>query len=185
MVALEIVEILLSRLDAGSAKALIEASVHRPKRGRRWIATFRDGSGKQFWRSTGQTDRRAAMVVAQKLERGARQARAEQGVVEKPVLRASPETGLTQKEVALLIGLSQRAVRDIEKRALRKLKQHPALRALWRELVRESSTSPLDLKLNDAEIAAVYGLARKPYELRVLDKLMALVSALELLPGQE
>ena len=31
-----------------TAKALIEASVHLPKRGRRWIATYRDGSGRQL-----------------------------------------------------------------------------------------------------------------------------------------
>lgn len=52
--------------------------------------------------------------------------------------------------------------------------QHPAVRALWRELVDESSTSTVDLELTDAEIAAVYGLARTPAERQAVDRLMAL-----------
>lgn len=173
-----VVEILLSSQNVPKARALIEASVHLPKRGTRWIGTYRDGSGRQLWKSTGQTDKRAALIVAQKLEREARQAWAEQAVLEKPVIRARPGGGgLTQKEVALLVGLSERAVRDIEKRALRKLRQHPALRALWREKVRESAASKVNLELNDAEVAAVYGLARTWAERQAVDKLMALVSA--------
>ena len=177
MISTTLVEILLTGGQRPSARALIEASVHLPKRGRRWVATFRDGSGRQLWRSTGHTDRRAALIVAQKLEQDARRARAEQGDLDKPVLRAPRGSGLTQEDTAIFLGLSQRAVRDTEKRALRKLRQNPAIRALWRELVGEGVTSTADLELTDAEIAALYGLVRTPEERRVLDKVIALVSA--------
>ena len=173
--AIEIVEILLSSGDAPSARRLIEASVHLPKRGKRWIATYRDGSGHQFWRSTGQTDRRAAFVVAQKLEQEARKTHAEQGDPIRPASKEGSVGQFTQKEIAILMGLSERAVREIEKRALRKLKQHPAVRELWREWVGEGATSTLDLGLTSAEAAAIYALARTRAERQAVDKVMALV----------
>jgi hypothetical protein len=176
--AIEIVETLLRALDAPSAKALIEASVHRPKRGTLWFATYRDGSGRQLWRSTGLTDWRAALAVAQALEKAARRARAEQGELGGPVVRARPPgSGLTQKEVALLIGMSERGVRAVERRALEKLRRHPALRAFWREWIDEGATSTLGLELTAAEVAAIYGLARTRAERWVVDEVMSLVSA--------
>ena len=75
MVVIEIVETLFAAADAPSARRLVEASVHLPKRGRCWVATCRDGSGRQFWRSTGQTDWQAALTVAQEWEKAARQHR--------------------------------------------------------------------------------------------------------------
>ena len=177
MTGTTLVEVLLSDSRRPSAKALVEASVHLPRRGRRWVATYRDGSGRQFWRSTGQTDRRAALIVAQKLEKSARQAQAEQGDAIRPSSERSHGGQFTQREIAILMGLSERAVRDIEKRALRKLKQHPALRALWRELVGEGATSTVDLELTDAEVAAICDLAQTRVERRAVDKLMALVCA--------
>jgi hypothetical protein len=177
MASIDVVEILLASADEPSAKALIEASVHLPRRGRRRIATYRDGSGRQFWKSTGLTNRRAALIVAQKLEHEARRARADQGDPTRPGSGRSSVAQFTQKEIAILMGISERAVREIEKRALRKLKQHPALRALWRELVGEGATSTVDLELTDAEVAAIYGLARTWAERRVVDKLIAIVSA--------
>ncbi len=65
----------------------------------------------------------------------------------------------------------------MERRALEKVRRNPAARALFRELVGEGATSTLDLELTDEEIDALYGLVRTPDEQRVLDKLMALVSA--------
>jgi Sigma-70, region 4 len=169
-------------LDANGSscikRVIKEASVHLPHRGRRWIASFRDQTGQQRWRSTGQTDRREALAVAQEWEKAAR--RAQPGQVDPmppPRSGRSNVRQFTQKEIAILMGLSERAVREIERRALRKLKQHPAVRALWREWVGEGATSTVDLELTDAEIAAVYGLARTPDEQRALDKLMALVRA--------
>jgi hypothetical protein len=148
--------------DAPSARALIEASVHLPKRGSRWVATYRDGSGRQFWRSTGHTDRRAALIVAQELEREARRAQADQGDPMPPGSQRRNVGQFTQREIAILMGLSERAVREIEKRALRKLRQHPAVRALWRELVGESVTATADLQLTDAEIASKGAPASSP-----------------------
>ncbi len=159
-----------------SARNLIEASVHRPNRGRIWVATYRDGSGRQFWQSTGLTDRSAAMILAQEWERAARRARAEQGY---PRRLGSGRIGarqFTRKEIAIFMGLTERGVFEIEKRALRKLKQHPAVRALWREWVGEGAATAEDIELTDAEIQAVYDLAWTPAERRVLDKLMAAIA---------
>jgi hypothetical protein len=82
-------------------------------------------------------------------------------------------TGLTQKEVALVMGMSERGVRAVERRALDKLRRHPALRAIWGEWIGEGE----DVELTDAEVAAIYGLARTRAERRVLDKLMAVLAA--------
>jgi Sigma-70, region 4 len=82
----------------------------------------------------------------------------------------------TQREIALLMGLSERAVREIEKRALRKLRQHPAMRGLWREWIGEGATSTADLKLTDAEVAAGYGLAWTRAERWAMDKMMELAT---------
>ncbi len=158
-----------------SARNLIEASVHRPNRGRIWVATYRDGSGRQFWRSTGLSDRSAALILAQELERAARQRRAAEVDQLRPGSMSRSEGQFTQKEIAMLMGISERAVRAIEKRALRKLNQHPAVRALWREWIGEGAASVEDAELTDAEIQAVYDLAWAPAERRVLDKLMALI----------
>jgi len=170
-----------SLLDANgppcARRVIQEASVHLPRRGRRWIASFRDHTGQQRWRSTGQTDRRAAFIVAQKLEQEARRTRAAQGELDKPVARARPESsGLTQQEVALLMGLSERGVRAVERRALEKLRRHPALQAIWREWIGKGAGSAEDLEFTDAEVAAVYGLARTRAEQRAVENLMALVS---------
>jgi AspT/YidE/YbjL antiporter-like protein len=91
--------------------------------------------GNQVWRSTGLTDRDAALAQARTWEAEARIQR--QALGKQPrraavrVRRSSAESGgfgpLTQREVAALMKLSERAVRNIEKRALGKLKNHPAL----------------------------------------------------------
>jgi hypothetical protein len=47
---------------------LCEASVHRPKRGQVWVATFTGPAGGQIWRSTGLTDYDQAFVVAKQWE---------------------------------------------------------------------------------------------------------------------
>ena len=177
MNAIEIVNILLSSDDAPTARRLIEVSVYLPRRGRRWIATYRDGSGRQFWRSTGHTDRQAAFIVAQKLEQEARRTRAAQGELGKAVVRARPDSsGLTQQEVALVMGMSERGVRAVERRALEKLRRHPALRGIWREWIGEGAVSAEDGELTDAEVAAIYGLARTREEQRAVEKMMALMS---------
>ena len=86
---------------------------------------------------------------------------------------------LTQMEVALILGISERAVREIERRAFDKLRRHPALKNFWREQnVGESNETRLgaasEWALSPTEVAAVYGLARTPAERQALRKLLAL-----------
>ena len=65
-----IVEYLLDADDVD----LVEATVRRPPRGTRWIAVYTGVEpGKQVWRSTGLTDRAAALAQAKEWELGARQ----------------------------------------------------------------------------------------------------------------
>jgi hypothetical protein len=129
----KIVDILLGSDEPVDARSLIEASVHLPRRGRRWVASYRGETGRQVWRTTGLRDRAAALALAQGWEAVARRKRAAQPVLpRKPPLRVRPGgPGLTQKEVGLVLGLSERAVRSIEKQALAKLRD--ALRGVWRE----------------------------------------------------
>src|SRR6266566_3593200 len=101
MNAERIVEILL---DPG----LIEATVRRPPRSRRWVAVFTGVEpGKQVWRSTALTDRTAALALARQWEAEARRQRAASGVLtRKPTIRVWRGSGeaavglLTQQEVA-------------------------------------------------------------------------------------
>ena len=93
-------------------------------------------------------------------------------------LRGASFGGFSQKEVAFILGLSERAVRMIEKRALRKLFQHPELRALWQQYltgdVEESAVT-----LSRAEVEALLGLARNRSEHETILTLLKIVG----LPG--
>jgi predicted aminopeptidase len=91
---------------------------------------------------------------------------------------AERELGLlTQQEVAMMLKISERAVREIERRAFEKLRRHPALRDIWREYqtgdIREAGLV-VNGALSRAEIAAVYALARTPEERQALRKLFDL-----------
>jgi hypothetical protein len=178
-----IVEYLLDR-------DLAEATVRRPPRGTRWIAVYTGVEpGKQVWRSTGLTDRAAALAQAKEWELGARRDRAAQrNPPRKPrmrVRRGSEEEAaglLTQAEVAAILGISVRAVREIERRAFEKLRRHPALRRFWREYatgdLQESAGGP---DLSRSEINSLFGLARTALERRALRKLLAIILADQLL----
>jgi hypothetical protein len=182
----DIVEILIQADGPVRARDLLEVSLHLPRRGTRWVATFRDERGRQTWRSTGLRDRESALVVGQGWEADAKRKRAELGVAPprltvrvRPTGAARQQGCLTQKEVAVLLKLSERAVRQIEKDAIEKLRRHPLLQSLWREWgtgeVEEAAS--LDSKqwaLSRAEIAAVYGLARSSAERQALRKVLAL-----------
>ena len=141
MKAAEIALQLLTAHGSLRARDLIEASVRRPPRGKIWVGTFTGPEpGRQIWRSTGRTDREQALALARQWERQAREQRKAMGLVRaKPTIRvqhrpAEVEGGpLTQAETARMLGLSERAVRNIERRALAKLLRHPQLRQLWRE----------------------------------------------------
>jgi hypothetical protein len=86
---------------------------------------------------------------------------------------------LSQKEVGVILKLSERAIRAIERRAIEKLRNHPALKEIWREWQGrgiEEAHVP-DWHLSRAEIDALYHLARTSEERRVLRKLMALIAS--------
>lgn len=182
----DIVEILIQADGPVCARDLLEVSLHLPRRGSRWVASFRDETGRQVWRSTGLRDRERALMLAKEWEAEAKRKRASQTHLRpRLTVRVRPGSAqrqqgcLSQKEVALILRISERAVRQIEKTALEKLRRHPLLQSLWREWktaeIKESTT--LDAPqwtLSPAEIAAVYGLAKTPTEREAVRKLIAL-----------
>jgi hypothetical protein len=84
---------------------------------------------------------------------------------------------LTQAEIAAILGISERAVRAIEKRALRKLRQHPLLRAVWAEFSDRYSVEEDSVDLEPEEIGALFGLVRTDFERRVLLKVLVFIWA--------
>lgn len=170
------------------ARDLIEASVHLPRRGRLWVASFRDETGRQRWKSTGLTDKSAALILAKEWEAAARRQRGfARHTPQKALIRvlggsAKADRGLfTQREVALLMKISERAVRVIERRAVEKLRRNPILKQLWREWSRGDIEEAVELagtwNLKPDEIAAVYALAQTPLESHVVRKIMALIGS--------
>jgi hypothetical protein len=183
----ELVQMLLETDDPPSARALIEASVHLSTRGKRFNASFRDETGRQVSRTTGLTDRGAALALARAWEKEAQIRRIAQGAKpKKPTIRVRPGSSeiaaglLSQAEVGLILGVSERAVREIERRAFAKLLNHPDLRRFWREWqtgeVQETAAGrPKDSRLSRTEIAAVFALAKTLSERQALKKLIAFV----------
>jgi hypothetical protein len=181
------VEILIRTKWPVSARRLIEASVHLPRRGTRWIAAFRDEAGRPVWRTTGLRHKRKALALAKEWETEATRRRmAQNAPPRKPTIRvraggAEQAVGLlSQAEVAAILRISTRAVREAERRAFDKLRR--ALRDFWREHetgeIREAAVStPSAWTLSRAEIAAVYALARTPEERQAVQKLIALVAS--------
>jgi hypothetical protein len=182
-----LVEILLRDCQS-LARGLLEASVHPPLRGRIWRASFRDETGRQRWRSTGTTDRKAALALAHEWEEEAQSKRgAGPRPPQKALIRVMGGRGqadmdlFTQREVALIMKISERAVRNIERRAIAKLYRNPILRKLWREWSRgeieEGSAPRSDWNLTPAEVASIYDLAQTSAERRVIRKVMALIGS--------
>jgi len=174
----DIIEILLQSDGPVDLEVLIdEASVHLPNRSSRWVAAFRDETGHPVWRTTGLQDRALAQDQAQKWEAEARRRQAAQPAgSRKP---SGTERGialLTQREVGLILGLSERTVREVEKQALAKLRR--ALSTFWREWTEgkiEEGSGRASWTLTRAEVAALYGLARTPEERLALRKMFALM----------
>jgi hypothetical protein len=159
-----------------------EASVRLPPRGRRWIGIFTGPEpGQQVWRSTGLTDRDAALALARRWEADSlRQRRARWKACRTSTHPSERLPGLTQAEVAAVLGLSQRAVRAIEQRAIRKLRNHTLLRQLWADLESLGARAPRQggSDLTGPELAALFGLARTPSERRALLKVLAAIRGL-------
>jgi hypothetical protein len=183
----ELVQVLIETDSSVSARRLVEVSIHRPARGTKWIAAYRDATGRRVWRSTRMRNRKAALAQAQRWEQDEKQKRLAQGALpRKPIMRvrrgsAEHEVGLmSQAEVAAFMHITQRAVRDIERRAFDKIRRHPGLRAFWSEWltgeVEEAASQALaDWALTRAEIDAVYALARTSAERQALRRLFALI----------
>jgi len=178
--AQKIVQILLAEEPAAESP-LVEASIHRSARSRVWQAVFTGPAGAQVWRSTGLTDRTQALLVARRWEAESRaeRVRAER-IPRKAIIRvrrSEPFTGigpLTQKEVALLLGMSERAVRAVERRAFEKLRNHPLLRQVWQQFL----TGELDehrQALTSEEADALLKMARTPQELHLLRKVLRVI----------
>ena len=164
------------------AKALVsEASVHRPTRSRNWVATFTASNGGRTWRTTGLTDRNQALLLAKRWEAEARAQRIAAGrTAAKPTLRTghrAPGTGgpLTQKEVALLLKISERAVRLVERRAMQKPFNHPSLKQVWRRYL-AGELDEGEWNLTPEEISALFRLARTAQEWLVLRKVTRMVN---------
>ena len=188
MSATTIVQALRRDDQCPSAREIIEASVHRPRRGRLYVASYRDETGRQRWQRTGLSDRKAALILAQELEAAARRKRRlGPKQPQKALVRVTASGGMgneglfTQREVAALLRISERAVRNIERQAIEKLRRHPDLRAIWQEWVKggikEGVVPGANWELNHSEIAALYGLAQTPAERALLRRLLDWVGA--------
>jgi hypothetical protein len=123
------------------------------------------------------------MALAQEWER---EARRKHGSGPRPLPKAlvrvgssHAATGFSQHDVALIMKISERAVRNIERRAIDKLRRNPALRELWREwsLSEIEEGSGIQWRLSPSEIAALHGLAQTSAERRVVRKVMALIGS--------
>jgi hypothetical protein len=164
---------------------LKEASVHRPKRGRKWIASFRNEHRKQQWKTTRLTDYKLALKLAREWEEQAKRKRASQGAqVKVRTTTGRGPGGLTQTEVAAILRISVRAEREIEHRAIEKLRRHPGLRRLWKEYlegeIEESACEVGDsiaYQLSFPEIVAMFQLTATWLERQSLWKILDLAQA--------
>ena len=132
--------------------------------------------GQQIARSTGLTDREAALTLAKEWEAQARaQREAARAAGALTPATGTQSLGLTQREVASLLRLSERAVRNAERRAIAKLRRHPMLKALWREYSESQSGAEASTPLTPQEVEALLGLATTWLERRVLWKVLDLI----------
>jgi len=160
---------------------VIEASLHRSARSRVWNAVFTGPGGGQVSRSTGLTDRDQALLIARKWEAKARAERARLGTTSrKPILRAGQSRSaagvsmLTQQEVAQLLHMSERGVREVERRAFRKIRNHPLMRQIWQKYL-SGELDEHQPTLTQDEIEAVFHVARTPEEWSFLLKVLRLI----------
>jgi len=178
MTAITVIEALLDG-KLGIQTRMSEASVHLPPRGTVWIASFTGPTpGERVWRSTGLRNRTQALALARKFEFEARQQRMAFGHrLKKPSVRVRPGRDLgaagpfTQKEVAQILNMSERGVREIERRAFAKLRRDPLLRRIWQQHL-AGELDENTRRLTAAEIAALFALTQSPSEVRVIQKVL-------------
>ncbi len=167
--------------DAPLGESLLEATVQRSPGRRVWNAVFTSAEGGPCWKSTGLSNRAAALLVAKRWEAEARARRARMGIrPRKPLVRVrghdpGTSTGpLSQAEVAMIMKISTRAVRQIERRAIAKLKAHPVLRRAWEQYLAGELDEDLE-PLSRQEAQAVLGLARTAEERLLVNKILRLL----------
>jgi len=187
MTAQQIVAYLLEApTQVGSSVWLEEASVHLPRRGTSWVATYRDETGEKVWKSTGLTDHEQALALAKHWEEEARQRRRSAGAMtKKPTIRVRAGSAertvglLSQREVGLILRISERAVRQAERTAFDKIRNHPLMKSFWAEWQGgeiEEADHGFEWRLSQSEMIAVLALAQTPEEHQVLRKVIALVA---------
>jgi hypothetical protein len=94
------------------------------------VKCYLESDGKQVWKSTGLTNKRQALLVARRWEARAPQERM-RSQTSKPIVPAGGY-GFSQKEIGLLLKISERVVRQIERQAIEKIKRDPHLYQVWR-----------------------------------------------------
>ncbi len=176
--ARQIVAVLLEE-EPSTPFSILEATVHRPRRSRIWVATFTGPMGGQIWRTTGLANQAQALRLAKQWEQAAKVQRVQSGIARKLGIRVrasdpSATPGLSQKEVARILHMSERAVRAVEARAFRKLRRHPALRQLWREYS-GGELEEAGWHLTPGEIAALFDVAVTAEEIRLIEKVVRLI----------
>jgi hypothetical protein len=142
------------------------------------MASFTGPAG-QMWKSTGLSNRNQALLLAKHWEAEARAQRDASGrAARKPIFRSKEaDKGikpLSQREIATLLGISERAVRLIERRAFQKLFEHPALRQIWRRYL-AGELDEHQANLTSEEIRALFKLGRNAQEWLVLQKVTRLI----------
>ncbi len=160
---------------------LLEATVHRSRGSRIFVATFTGPQGGQVWRTTGSTDYELAMKKAKTWEARARRQRTSLGrTATQPRTRVSrPATAggrgpLTQQQVARVLRMSVRAVRETERRAFWKLRNHPELKQLWQRYV-YGDLDEACWVLTPTEIEALFDVARTSDELLLIEKILGII----------
>lgn len=75
----------------------------------------------------------------------------------------------------MLLHMSERGVREVERRAFKKLSQHPLLKEIWRQHLAGDLDEQAPQRLTQAEIQSLFALARTPDEQAVVRKVLRLV----------
>ena len=146
-----------------------EATVRLPPRSRRWLAIYTGPDGRQIARSTGLTNREQALVLARSWEASARMKRRQRTRPPIPLRNAGL---LTHAQVGAILRISERAVREIEKRAIAKLRRHPLLRQIWREFSTHHPDLEESVLLTPTEANALLSLARTPFEIETIEAVL-------------
>ena len=75
----------------------------------------------------------------------------------------------------MVLKMSERGVREVERRAFKKLRNHPLLREIWRQYLAGDLEEQAMEPLTRAEIEALFALARTPAERAAIGKVLRLI----------